>query len=180
MVSGEDESANAVKPSTASGKLTSVAVIVSLVMAGLLVSGKLVEIAERQPLGDSRNRWVDAAENVDRVANFLSLNRPYEFIMDLREVGDDAGEQVDTIEAVVTDFAGVAAEEADAVFGPGADGPTAGPVQELAAADPFTFRVGHTGQAAGRICGWGQPGLLCGPRSGQQLWWNSRCSGRQP
>lgn len=71
-----------------------------LLLSMFLVSGKLVEIAERQPLGDSRDRWLDVAEGVDRVSNFMALNRPYDLIADIRGVGTDAGEKVDTIEEV--------------------------------------------------------------------------------
>ena len=71
-----------------------------LLLSMFLVSGKLVEVAERQPLGESRDRWIDVAEGVDRASNFLSLNRPYDLITDIRGVGTDAGEQVDTIEEV--------------------------------------------------------------------------------
>lgn len=75
-------------------------VLGSLLLSMFLVSGKLVEIAERQPLGDSRDRWIDVAEGVDRASNFLAMNRPYDLITDIRGVGTDAGEQVDTIEEV--------------------------------------------------------------------------------
>ena len=71
-----------------------------LLLSMFLVSGKLVEVAERQPLGESRDRWIDVAEGVDRASNFLALNRPYDLITDIRGVGTDAGEQVDTIEEV--------------------------------------------------------------------------------
>ena len=71
-----------------------------LLLSMFLVSGKLVEIAERQPLGSSRDRWVDVAEGVDRVSNFVALNRPYDLIIDIRGVGTDAGERVDRIEDV--------------------------------------------------------------------------------
>lgn len=81
-------------------KRVSTGVLGCLLLSMFLVSGKLVEIAERQPLGDSRNRWVEAAEGVDRVSNFLALNRPYDLITDVRGVGTDAGEEIDTIEDV--------------------------------------------------------------------------------
>ncbi|WP_419850216.1 DUF459 domain-containing protein [Candidatus Poriferisocius sp.] len=81
-------------------KRVSTGVLGCLLLSMFLVSGKLVEIAERQPLGDSRNRWVDVAEGVDRVSNFLALNRPYDLITDVRGVGTDAGEEIDTIEDV--------------------------------------------------------------------------------
>ena len=74
----------------------------SLLLFALLVSGKLVVIAEREPLGDSRDRWLDAAEGVDRVSNFLALNRPYDLIASIRGIDADAGERVDSIEAVVS------------------------------------------------------------------------------
>ncbi|WP_419926274.1 DUF459 domain-containing protein [Candidatus Poriferisocius sp.] len=76
-------------------------VLLCLVSTALLTTGKLVEIAGRQPLGDSRDRWVSAAEAVDRAANFLSLNRPYDLIADWRGLGQDVGERVDTVAQVV-------------------------------------------------------------------------------
>ncbi|MCY3910803.1 MAG: DUF459 domain-containing protein [bacterium] len=80
-------------------------VVGCLLLTMFLVSGKLVEIAERQPLGDSRDRWLDVAEGVDRTANFLALNRPYDLITDIRGVGTDAGEKVDSIQAVAANLA---------------------------------------------------------------------------
>ncbi len=76
------------------------AVVGCLVLAMLLVSGKLVDIAERQPLGESRDRWLEVAEGMDRASNFLALNRPYDLISEVRGAGADAGERVDTIAAV--------------------------------------------------------------------------------
>lgn len=76
--------------------------LISLLLFALLVSGKLVEIAERQPLGDSRDRWLNVAEGTDRVSNFLALNRPYDLITGIRGAGADAGERVDSIETVAT------------------------------------------------------------------------------
>ena len=76
------------------------AAVACLGLAAMLVSGKLVEIAERQPLGETRDWWLGLATDVDRAANFLSLNRPYDLILDVRGVGTDAGRQVDSIEAV--------------------------------------------------------------------------------
>ena len=75
-----------------------VATLICLTLAALLTSAKLVEIAERQELGAWRDRHVAAAEAIDRVANFLSLNRPYDLIQDIRGTGEDAGERVDTLE----------------------------------------------------------------------------------
>jgi hypothetical protein len=79
------------------------ATVVCLALAVLLTSGKLVEIADRQPLGADRDRWLDLAEGVDRVANFLSLNRPYDLVLQLRGAGDAAGRRVDTIDEVAID-----------------------------------------------------------------------------
>ena len=83
------------------GRRISLVVLLCLVSTALLTSGKLVEIAERQPLGDSRDRWVSVAEAVDRAANFLSLNRPYDLIADWRGLGQDVGERLDTVGEVV-------------------------------------------------------------------------------
>jgi uncharacterized protein len=79
------------------------ATVLCLALALLLTSGKLVEIADRQPLGADRDRWLHLAEGVDRVANFLSLNRPYDLVQELRGAGDAAGRRVDSIDEVATD-----------------------------------------------------------------------------
>ena len=75
--------------------------ILCLGLSALLASGKLLEVAERQPLGDWSTRLVQIAETNDRVANFLSLNRPYDALTGLRGVGNDAGERVNTVDEVV-------------------------------------------------------------------------------
>ena len=56
------------------------AVLGCMLLALLLTSGKVVEIAERQEFGDARDRNLAVAEGIDRVANFLSLNRPLSLI----------------------------------------------------------------------------------------------------
>ena len=65
------------------------AVLGCLLLALLLTSGKVVEIAERQEFGDARDRNLAVAEGIDRVANFLALNRPYDAIRDLRDANND-------------------------------------------------------------------------------------------
>lgn len=80
-----------------------VSALTCLLLAALLTSGKLVEIAERQELGTTRDRQLAVAEGIDRVANFLSLNRPYDWIQDLRGIGEDAGERIDSIDEVAGD-----------------------------------------------------------------------------
>ena len=67
------------------------AVVGCLLLATLLTSGKLVEIASRMEFGENRDRALDAAEAVDRVANFLSLNRPYDVVTDIRAANNDRG-----------------------------------------------------------------------------------------
>lgn len=75
------------------------AVVLCLLLAMLLTSGKLVEIAERMEFGANRDRALDVAEGVDRVANLLSLNRPYDVITDLRDANNDRGASVAVTEA---------------------------------------------------------------------------------
>ena len=70
------------------------AVLGCLVLALMLTTGKLVEIAERQEFGAARDRNLAVAEGVDRVANFFSLNRPYDAIRDLRDANNDRTEVV--------------------------------------------------------------------------------------
>jgi len=77
-----------------------IAALSCLLLAALLTSGKIVQIAERQEFGTARDRQLAVADGLDRVANFLSLNRPYDAIQSLRGAGEDIGERVDTIEAV--------------------------------------------------------------------------------
>jgi len=77
-----------------------VAALASLMLAAMLTTAKLVEIAERQPLGPWRDRQLAVADGVDRLANFLSLNRPYDLIVDIRGVGESPGQAIDTIAEV--------------------------------------------------------------------------------
>ena len=116
------------------------AAVACLGLAALLVSGKLVEIAERQPLGETRDWWLGLATDVDRAANFLSLNRPYDLILDVRGVGTDAGRQVDSIEAVAA-AAGIA-PDASAVEGAGGEGGGEGAGAAGSAPDPPGAPVG--------------------------------------
>ena len=74
------------------------AVLGCLLLALLLTSGKVVEIAERQEFGDARDLNLAVAEGIDRAANFLSLNRPYDALRDLRDANNGRSETV----AVVT------------------------------------------------------------------------------
>ena len=73
------------------------AVTLCLGMAALMVTGKIVEIADRLPLGPERDRWLEAAVQTDRVAHRLAMNRPYDLLRDLRGTGDDLGQQIDVI-----------------------------------------------------------------------------------
>ena len=78
-----------------------IAALSCLLLAALLTSGKIVEIAERRELGDARDRQLVMAERLDRVANFLSLNQPYDLILNIRGAGEDVGERVDDLSAFV-------------------------------------------------------------------------------
>ena len=89
---------------TSDSRSAVVAALTCLLLATLLTSGKIVEIAERQEFGETRDRQVAVAERIDRVANFLSLNRPYDLIHDIRGVGDDAAQQIDSIDDVADDL----------------------------------------------------------------------------
>ena len=112
-------------------------------VAALLVSGKVVEIADRLPLGPDRDRWLEAATETDDLANSLSLNRPYDLLRDLRGAGDEAGQQIDVIgdlEDLLQLELDTDAQQSGNAGGPapaaGADDapvePTAAPVDELA------------------------------------------------
>ncbi|MEZ5167230.1 MAG: DUF459 domain-containing protein [Acidimicrobiales bacterium] len=80
-----------------------VAALTCLLLAALLTSGKIVDIARRQELGPSRDRQLAVAEQLDRVANFLSLNRPYDLIHDVRGIGSSAATRVRTIDEVAAE-----------------------------------------------------------------------------
>jgi hypothetical protein len=54
-------------------------VVVALVVFAFLASGNLVDSASGMPLGWQRTVALGAARAVDRVANLLSLNRPYDW-----------------------------------------------------------------------------------------------------
>ena len=86
-----------VETPTKSARVSVLSAMLCLGLAALTVSGKIVEIADRLPLGAERDRWLAAAEGADRIGNWMSLNRPYDALRDLRGAGDDAGQQVDVI-----------------------------------------------------------------------------------
>jgi len=100
----KDARENDLRQRTSDSRSAVVAALTCLLLATLLTSGKIVEIAERQEFGDTRDRQVAVAERVDRVANFLSLNRPYDLIQDIRGAGDDAAQQIDSIDDVAADL----------------------------------------------------------------------------
>jgi lysophospholipase L1-like esterase len=89
---------------TADVRSAVIAAISCLLLATLLTSAKIVEIAERQEFGTARDRQLAVAEQVDRVANFFSLNRPYDAIQDIRGTGDDVASRIDTIDEVIADL----------------------------------------------------------------------------
>ena len=99
-------------------------------VALLLVSGKIVEIADRLPLGPDRERWLEAATDTDRLANGLSLNRPYDLLLDLRGAGDEAGQQID----VIGDVEELLQLELDGTAKQPPDGEAAAPTDESAPA----------------------------------------------
>ena len=108
-------------------------------VAVLLVSGKIVEIADRLPLGPDRERWLEAATETDRLANSLSLNRPYDLLRDLRGAGDEAGQQIDVIgdveELLQLELGGTAEQLPDGEAAAPADEPAPAP-GEPASASP--------------------------------------------
>ena len=107
-------------------------------VAALLVSGKIVDIADRLPLGPDRDRWLEAATETDQLANRLSLNRPYDLLRDLRGAGDEAGRQIDVIgdvgDVLQLELDGNAEQPSDARIPAPAAGPGDAPVEPAATA----------------------------------------------
>jgi len=148
---------------TADSRSAVVAALTCLLLATLLTSGKIVEIAERQEFGETRDRQLAVAEQIDRVANFLSLNRPYDLIHEIRGVGDDAAQQIDSIDDVAADLGlEVDVPDIDQVADDGStetDGATSttsttttttepvGPIRSVDADNPLTVFVGGDSQA---------------------------------
>ncbi len=77
---------------TISTRQVLVAVSLCLLTAALLTSGTLVEAAQRRNFGTERDTLLAGAEPLDRVANFLSLNRPADLIADIREATPPASD----------------------------------------------------------------------------------------
>ena len=148
---------------TADSRSAVVAALTCLLLATLLTSGKIVEIAERQEFGETRDRQLAVAEQIDRVANFLSLNRPYDLIHEIRGVGDDAAQQIDSIDDVAADLGlEVDVPDIDQVADDPStetDGTTSttsttttttepvGPIRSVDADNPLTVFVGGDSQA---------------------------------
>ncbi len=105
---------------------------ICLFVAALLSSGRIVEIAAQQPLGERRDITLDVAQHLDRFANFFSLNRPADLIADVRGV-DNAGETQDDLDELfsVVEESG---EEAAEPAGPVTPAPTAPGVTDPEAA----------------------------------------------
>jgi hypothetical protein len=145
---------------TADVRSAVIAAISCLLLATLLTSAKIVEIAERQEFGTARDRQLAVAEQVDRVANFLSLNRPYDAIQDIRGTGDDVASRIDTIDEVIADLdlevddPPVDAPAADDPVGPDSTSTTsttttvpAWPIRTVGATRPLTVFVAGDSQA---------------------------------
>ena len=108
-------------------------------VAALLVSGKIVEIADRLPVGPGNDRWLEAATEVDRVSSGLGLDRPYNLLRDLRGAGDDAAQRIDVI-GDVDDLRQMLTDDPDQDQSPDTTAATppdpADPPDEAVAADP--------------------------------------------
>ncbi len=79
--------------------------VVCLVVAGLLSSGRLVSMAERQEFGSRRDRWIAAAETVDALAGMLQLDRPAGAIE--AALGQNDDEPIDVVLGELTPIATV-------------------------------------------------------------------------
>ncbi len=73
-----------------------------MLTAALLTSGTLLDSAERRSFGGQRDALVAVARPLDRVANFLSLNRPADAVAEFRFGGDDL-----TVDPLAVPSAGV-------------------------------------------------------------------------
>ena len=82
---------------TKSVRVSVLSATLCLGVSALLVSGKIVDIADRLPLGPERDRWLAAATEVDGVGSRLGLDRPYGLLRELRGAGDEAGQRIDVI-----------------------------------------------------------------------------------
>lgn len=103
--------------------------VVALVVFAVLASGNMVASARGMPLGWQRSVAVAAAGAIDRVANLLSLNRPYDWAAD--QLGIDQGAE---------DFEFPAAPP-DPSEEPTATTTTLPPVRVPTAADPLRIAV---------------------------------------
>ena len=146
---------------TADSRSAVVAALTCLLLATLLTSGKIVDIAARQEFGETRDRQLAVAERIDRVANFLSLNRPYDLIHDIRGIGGDAALRIDSIDDVAAelglDVDVPARVPATDTLPAGTDAGTTttttttttpvGPIRSVGVDDPLTVFVGGDSQA---------------------------------
>lgn len=76
-------------------------IVACLAVVGLLSSGRLLTIAERQEFNDSRERWITAAELLDDTASAARLDQPASAIDDL--LYEDAPTEVVLGERAVQD-----------------------------------------------------------------------------
>ena len=53
-----------------------VVVVIALVLGAVLSSGRIVDMAERKPLGDERDRWLSVAEPIASFASTTRLDKP--------------------------------------------------------------------------------------------------------
>ncbi len=99
----------ATEPSTGSTpRSTLVGLIVALVVAGSLSSGRLVDMAARLPFGDNRDRWLSAAEALDDGSSSIGADRPADALaefLDRPRPGMGAATNADTTPLVVGELA---------------------------------------------------------------------------
>ena len=115
--------------------------VVALLVAALLGSDALVGLARRQPFGWPRSVALAAAESVDRVADFASLDRPVRVARSM--LGKDR--PVYDVDALVK-AAGPASTPTDA--GAASSPPTTEPARRVpTSADPLRIYVGGDSMA---------------------------------
>lgn len=110
--------------------------VACLVVTGLLSSGRLVAMAERQEFSDSRDRWLAAAEAVDRVSAWLAFDRPAAAVESVLGRDDDGPTDV-----VLGELAAAAPTTAPEATAPATTAPTTNLSQPVETTVPLDSEI---------------------------------------